>query len=294
MIEKQIERLSPQDRRVLEVASVAGAEFSAAAVAAGVETAVEVIEEQCEELVRREHFLRATDTDEWPDGTVTARYSFLHALYQELLYHRLTARRRQRLHWQIGERVEQAYGERAREIAAELAMHFERGREYRKAIQYLEQAGWNARQRSAYYEASSLFLRGIDLLQALPGSAQRVQQELSLQIAIGSVLQVTKGLGSPDVEKAYTRAVELSRQVEQTPKLFPNLLLGLWGFYLARMQYKTMRELAEEVLRQAQDVQPSAVLLRDAHYAMGITFYLLGDFLPAREHLEQAVAQDGL
>ncbi len=293
MIEKQIERLSSTEKRMLEVASVAGAEFSAATVAAGVGAEIDEIEEQCSELAHHEQFLGARGTAEWPDGTVAMRYGFLHALYQDALYGRLTARRRQRLHRQIGERVEQAYGERAREMAAELAMHFERGREYNKAIQYLQQAGLNAEARSAYHEARSLFLRGIDLLQTLPGSAQCVQQELSLQISLGWMLQLTKGPGSRDAGKAYTRAVELSRQGEQPPKLFP-LLSGLWFFYMARMQYKAARELAEEMLDQAQDVQPSAVPLREAHFLMGITFLYLGEFLPAREHLEQAVARDAL
>jgi hypothetical protein len=144
LIAQQIERLSLEAQRLLEVASVAGAEFSAAAVAAGMETEVDVVEERCEELVRREHFLRASGTGDWPDGTVAARYGFLHALYQDVLYHRLTARRRQRLHQQIGEREEQGYGEQAREVAAELALHFERGRDYRKAVWYLQEAGGNA------------------------------------------------------------------------------------------------------------------------------------------------------
>jgi hypothetical protein len=125
LIAQQVERLRPETQRLLEVASVAGAEFSAAAVAAGVGTEVDMIEEQCEGLARREHFLQASGTADWPDGTVAARYGFLHALYQEVLYHRLTARRRQRLHQQIGEREEAAYGDRAGERAAELAVHFE-------------------------------------------------------------------------------------------------------------------------------------------------------------------------
>ena len=44
---------------MLEVASVAGMEFSAAAVAAGVEAETEIVEERCEGLVRRGQFLRA-------------------------------------------------------------------------------------------------------------------------------------------------------------------------------------------------------------------------------------------
>ena len=129
---------------MLEAASMAGVEFSAAAVAAGLGTEVEQIEEWCEGLARRQLFLRPTEVAMWPDGTVAAHYGFLHALYQDVLYERVTMTRRQRLHQRIGEREEAGYGEQAREIAAELAVHFERSRDYRRAVQYLGQAGENA------------------------------------------------------------------------------------------------------------------------------------------------------
>src|SRR5439155_15768304 len=69
MIEQQIDRLSPQEHHVLEAASIAGPEFSAAAVAAGVEADVEPVEEWCEGLVHRQLFLRSAGVSEWPDGT---------------------------------------------------------------------------------------------------------------------------------------------------------------------------------------------------------------------------------
>src|SRR5262249_43558767 len=138
MIEEQIHRLSLAEQRMLEVASVAGAECSAATIAAGLGGAGEGGEEQWEGLARREEVLRGQGKEEWPDGTVAVRYRFLHALYQEALYERVAVARRSSLHRRIGERQEQAYGAEAKEIAAELAVHFERGREYRKAIQYLQ------------------------------------------------------------------------------------------------------------------------------------------------------------
>ena len=155
MIEQRLEQVQSAERTLLDVASVAGMEFSAASVAAGIETTIEVVEAQGAELARRQLFLRTCGTADWPDGTVATRYGFLHALYQEVLYERLSARRRQQLHQRIGEREEAAYGEHAREIAAELAVHFERGRDYQRAIQYLQHAGENAVRRSAYQEALS-------------------------------------------------------------------------------------------------------------------------------------------
>ena len=115
MVEQQFEALDPKTQQVLEAASVAGAEFSIAAVAAGVEEEAEIVEGRCEDLARREQFLQARGMAEWPDGTVTARYGFSHVLYQEVLYERMPVGRRARLHLRIGEREEAAYGERASE-----------------------------------------------------------------------------------------------------------------------------------------------------------------------------------
>jgi predicted ATPase len=287
MIEQRLERVSPAERAILEVASVAGVEFSAATVAAGVETTVEAVEEQCAELARRESFLQARGTADWPDGTVATRYGFLHALYQEVLYERLPAGRRQRLHQRIGEREEAAYGEQAREIAAELALHFERGREYRKAVQYLQQAGENAVRRSAHQEAIALLTKGLELLKTLLDTPERAQQELMLQAALGQPLIATKGFAAPEVEQTYTRAVELCEQVGETPQLFP-MLFGLWLFYLTRVDMQTARERAEQLLRLAHSAHEPALLL-EAHRAVGSSLYWLGEFASAQAHLEQAL-----
>ena len=70
LIEAQIERLSTEEQLILEVGSVAGMEFSAAAVEAATEQTVEEVEAQCEELVRQGQFVQGTGVSEWPDGTV--------------------------------------------------------------------------------------------------------------------------------------------------------------------------------------------------------------------------------
>ena len=125
MIMRQIERLGPLDRQILGAASVAEAEFAAAAVAAGLEIAVGEAEERCQSLVGRGQFLLAVKVSQWPDGTVTPSYRFIHALYQEVLYAGIPIGRCIDLHRRIGKREERAYGDRANEIAVELAAHFE-------------------------------------------------------------------------------------------------------------------------------------------------------------------------
>lgn len=287
LIEKQIARLTPETQQLLEAASVAGAEFAAAAVAAALDGDEEKIEEQCEVLVRREQFLRRAGTDEWPDGTRTARYGFRHALYQQLWYERVPLQRRQRLHLRIGGRQEKAYGSRAAEFAAELAVHFERGREYQHAIHYLQQAGENAVRRSAQREAVTLLSRGLTLLQSLPDASERVQHELFLQVTLGASLVATKGYAAAEVEAAYIRALALCQQMGETPRLFP-VLWGLWAVYAVRAQHRKALELGEQLFDVAQRQQDPAFLIQ-AHWAVAQPALFLGDFTRAQEHFTQAL-----
>jgi DNA-binding winged helix-turn-helix (wHTH) protein/predicted ATPase len=288
MIERQIERLSQQEQQILEVASVVGAEFTAAAVAAGGKAEVTEVEDCCERLARREFFVQAQGGSEWPDGTVSAHYRFLHALYQEVLYSRVTPGRRVELHRRIGEREEQAYRQRTHEIAAELAVHFERGRDHRKAVQYLHQAGENANRRSAYQEAVNLLTKGLELLKSLPDTSEHTQQELSLQITLGVSLAATEGWVSPEVERVYTRARELCQRVGESPQLFP-ILQGLHLFYLVHGKLWMARELGEQLLRLAQNAQDLALRL-EAHRALGAALFYLGELVAARAHVEQGIA----
>src|SRR5262249_41594211 len=103
MIEKQIERLTLVEQRALEAASVAGIDFSAVALGAGLNQDVVQLEHLCDELARRHQFLRPASVNELPNGTLTMRYQFIHALYQNVLYDRVTATQRARLHQRIAE-----------------------------------------------------------------------------------------------------------------------------------------------------------------------------------------------
>ena len=288
MTERQLDHLPTFEQRMLEAASVAGVQFSAAAVAAGLQVTTGEVEVCCSGLARRKQFLRETGISEWPDGTVAACYSFLHALYQEVLYERVLVGQRIDFHRRIGEREEHAYGAHAREIAAELAVHFERGRDYGKTVQFLQQAGENALRRSAHREAISLLTKGLELLKTLPNMSERIQQELTLQLSLGTSLVAIKGYAAPEVGEAYARARELYQEVEETPQLFP-ILWGLWAFHCNRAELLTARELAEQQLVLAQSIQ-DPVLLVEARFALGVTLFFLGEFIPAQKLLEYGVA----
>lgn len=285
---QQLDRLSAADQRLLEAASVAGGEFSAAAVAAGVEATVPTIEARCATLERHGQFVQARGSEEWPDGTVASRYGFLHALYHDVLYERVPAGRKAALHHRIGERYEHAYGSRARERAAELAMHFACGHAYSRAAHYHAEAGTQALQRHAHHEAIGHLTSGRDLLTTLADTPERARRELPLQIMLGTALMATKGYAASEAEQAYIRARELCQQVHEPRQLGP-VLWGLRTYYNGRAEFARARGVAEQLLAVAQQLAEPALLVV-AYRVLGHTLYFQGEVAAAYAHLTQGIA----
>lgn len=288
LIDRQFAHLSSPEQTVLEAASVVGAEFSAAVLAAAMDEAVDVIEARCTALARRGQFVESRGLDEWPDGTVTARYGFLHALYQETIYAQVPINQQLRWHRQIGTRLEMAYGPRTREVAAELAEHFRRGRDSRRAAQYLLYAGENAQRRSAHQEAIGHFTAALGLLTALPETPERAQQELTLTLALGPALAILRGDAAPEVEQLYRRAQTLCQQLGEGPESLL-VLHGLWTGANARLQIRQARDLGEEYLAMARQRRDQVALV-EAYRTLGTSLYYLGEFVSARDHFEQGIA----
>jgi class 3 adenylate cyclase/predicted ATPase len=215
------------------------------------------------------------------------RYFFKHALIQDTAYQSLLKSTRQRYHQQIARALVEHSPETVETQPELLAHHYTEAGLTEQAIPYWQRAGQNAVQHSANVEAVSHLTKGLDLLKTLPDTPERAQQELTLQLAQGGPLMATKGPAAPEVEQAYARALELCRQVGDTPQLFP-ALAGLRVFYTTRGELQTARELGEQLLRLAQSVQDPA-LLAEAHVALGASLILLGELASAREHFEQGI-----
>ena len=169
MLEQQLHRLDTTTRRILSCASVAGKEFSAAAVAAVLNIDVIEVEDYCELLVRQGQWLQDADSATWPDGTLAERYRFAHHLYRRCCYESLSAARRQRYHQQYAERLITAYSnaEQRREVAAELAYHYEQSRNFNAAINYLQQAAKIDNNRLAPFAAAQKLDHALHLLAQL-------------------------------------------------------------------------------------------------------------------------------
>jgi len=137
-------------------------------------------------------------------------------------------------------------------------------------------------------EAISHLTKGLELLQTLPETHERVQREVDMLIALGASLRATHGTGALEVGETYTRARQLCQHLQAPQQHFP-VLRGLWNYYFVHAEHQTAYALGEQLLILAQQVQDSAMLLA-AHRALGSTLFFLGAVATAHTHFAQGIA----
>ena len=170
IIRRRLEMLGEEDLRLLRYASVQGEEFLSGITADLLQVDALEVEERLERLAGSSSLVRSLGEHELPDNSISTRYRFAHSLYQNVLYEDLVGKRRRLLHLQTGELLEKRYGNKAGQIAAQLAMHFELAREFKRAIHYLIAVGNNAAKVHAMLEAIAHFTSAINLVEKLPPS----------------------------------------------------------------------------------------------------------------------------
>ena len=217
-----------------------------------------------------------------------AEYTFKHALTQEVAYNSVLMERRRLLHERTGEAIEALFKDRIDDHLAELAHHYSRTANTRKAVEYLFRAGSQAAARSAHSEAVTRLSSALEFLKHLPDDAERARQELSVQSVLGHSLGTVKGWAAAELEPVYARARELCAQIRD-PALAFRALYGQWIMRWWKLETDKAMELADELLAAAEDVKDPAMLLV-GNSARGSTLLQLGELVSANEHLEKALA----
>jgi hypothetical protein len=139
-------------------------------------------------------------------------YIFKHALTHDVAYQSVLNERRRVLHGRIGTALEEIYAESLDDHVAELAHHYARSGNPRKALEYCVLAAQQFTIRGSYAEAVAQFESGIELLQKLPDDDQRAELELDLRNATDDALATIKGYSSPEAEYSSARATQLCRR----------------------------------------------------------------------------------
>ncbi len=198
MIAKKVGLLTDSQRQTLQYASIEGEVFTSTVLAALLQADELELEERLDVLGKLHLLIHAEGEEELPDGSVATIYRFTHALYQNFLYDQLLSKRRVLLHRRAGETLERLYAGHHARVAGALATHFERGRDFPKAIAFLIQAGDTALSRYANAEAVSLFTHGQELVERLPEDRQAEQRAVLLrkralaQMALGRLQEAAE------------------------------------------------------------------------------------------------------
>ena len=216
------------------------------------------------------------------------RYTFKHALIQDAAYQSLLKKERQGFHQRIAEILEEQFPETAENQPELLARHFTEANQAPQAAEYWERAGKRSVARCAHHEAIEQLRMGLELLRALPESAERNRKEIEMEISLGVPLQSTRGYGAPEVQETYARARELCHQMGETTQLFP-VLYGLFRSQMLRAQYATAQELGEQLLVLAEKDQKPGHLVA-ANRALGSTLFYQGKHAAGMPHLEKVVS----
>lgn len=181
MLELQLQHLSLAEQELLKCASVGGQHFTAWGVATMLKTNSLEVEQACASLAERQQFLKNSGMRELPNGHQTPTYEFRHALYREVLQRRLNPAQRVGFHKSLAEGLESLGAQSKPEMAAKIALHFEEGRDYERAIRYLLLTAQNARRRYAHREAIAVLDHARELVPRIAGERG---QKLEFQILV--------------------------------------------------------------------------------------------------------------
>ena len=129
----------------------------------------------------------------------TLTYTFKHVLTEEAVYQSVPVSTRRQYHQQIAQALDEHFPVLTKTQPGLLAHHYTEAGCTAPAIAAWQRAGELAAERSAYVEAIAHFRRGLALLQDLPDTHERVQQELDLQLGLAPALMVTRGFAAPEV-----------------------------------------------------------------------------------------------
>ena len=169
MIQRKIDQLDEPARRLATAAAVQGHEFDSATMAKALAIDAAEVEERLEALDRLHGLVRLIGEREFPDSTLTLRYSFVHVLYQNALEASLAATRKASLSGAIAHALMGFYAEQSAEVASELALLFHDARDFARASDHFLQAARNAARVYAYPEAIALSQRAIADAEKLKG-----------------------------------------------------------------------------------------------------------------------------
>jgi class 3 adenylate cyclase/tetratricopeptide (TPR) repeat protein len=273
IVAARIDRLPPDDKRLLQAASVIGKDVQFTLLRATADVPESSLRRGLTQLHAAEFlYERSLFRD--------LEYTFKHALTHEVAYASMLQDRRRALHARIVEAIEALYPDRVAEQVERLAHHAFRGEVWEKAVTYLRQAGAKALARSAYREAVTFFEQALAALQPLPVTRQKIERAIDLRLELRQSLFPLNELAT--LWRYLEEAEGLARTIDDSRRL------GWVSAYMSGHHLHTGGRVTEshtfaltvENIAERLDDMPLRIA---AQYYLAYTSHLAGDYRPAED-----------
>ncbi len=280
VIASRIDRLSKEDKSLLQLASVAGPRISSALLAAvtGMPTA------QLQSRLWSLEILDFLVESQWP---AAAEYEFAHDLIREVAYDSILRPQREELHRRILAAMEAISQGREQEVAEALCHHAVQARDWAKAAHYGQLAARKALARSAFRDATGYFESAINAVDRLPETVEREQQAIDLRVEARLAFAP---LGSMEQWFGLCREAEArSEKIGDEGRRLASIVAKAvaLNFYGTPFEGITASEQAVTLANASSD----ETWLSYAEYVLGQAHFIAGHYRAATMFLDQASAR---
>ncbi len=279
ILASRVDRLPAEEKSLLQTVAVLGRQFS-------LDLVKRIANDPEEELIRRLADLQLAEFIYEQPAISDIEYTFKHALTQEVVYNSMLVERRKALHERAGAAIAELYTERPEPHYDDLAHHYGRSGDTRKAVQYLLRAGIAALGRGGYTQSLERLSTGLELVRTLPNGPDTANLELDLQLSLVAPLQAVRGQAAEELGRVLERARELSPRSGRIHDR-ARLLDGLANYHVFIGSTRRASELADEALSLARQTNEPQ-LLSNAHSRVAFTGFYIGAFSSSIEHAEKA------
>jgi tetratricopeptide (TPR) repeat protein len=276
----RIDRLPPEDKRLLQTAAVIGTEVPFALLQAVAELPEADLHRGLAHLQAAEFLYEASLFPELV-------YTFKHALTHEVAYSGLLLERRRVLHARIVEALEAFAGDWVAEQVERLAHHALRGEVWDKALAYCRQAGEKAMTRSAHHEAARAFEQALSALDHLPQQHDTNAQAIDLRLGLRAALSPIGDFGR--ILTALHEAEALAEALDD-PYRLARVSIFLSFDFCRRGLYDQAIVAARRALALGTASGEEVALQALAYHFLGRAYYDQGNYRQAIDYYQHIVA----
>jgi class 3 adenylate cyclase/tetratricopeptide (TPR) repeat protein len=274
----RIDRLPPEDKGLLQTASVVGKDVPFVLLQAITEQGEEELRVAIGRLQAAEFLY---ETRLFPD----LEYTFKHALTHEVAYGSLLQDRRCALHGRIVEAVERLYADRLAEHVERLAQHAFRAEAWVKAALYLRQAGARAAGRSAHREAVTLFEKALTAFRHLPETRETLEDAIDLRFDLRASLTP---LGEHEKAFEYLREAEKACATLDDPQRLGQVYDQMSYYFFLTGRLAAARTFGQRALTIADTVGDLSLQVT-ASLGLGLTEVASGEHVGGEQFLRRVV-----